>query len=83
MFFGGALLATIRREQGEGSRLDELQALSEKQRAAVSLAEAENVLSAAWKRMQFSTDTYLSKKVVVDCRQHSNVMLAQIQRWSR
>lgn len=45
-------LATVRREQGEGSRLDELQALSEKQRAAVSLAEAENVLSAAWKRMQ-------------------------------
>jgi len=49
---GSALkLATLRRQQGEGTRIDELQARGEKQRASVSLAQADNVLDAAWQRM--------------------------------
>lgn len=47
-----ARLARIRREQGEASRLDELQARGEQQRASVAVAQAENGLTAAWKRMQ-------------------------------
>lgn len=47
-----ARLAKIRREQGEASRLDELQARGEQQRASVAVAQSENGLNAAWKRMQ-------------------------------
>lgn len=47
-----AQLAKVRREQGEASRLDELQARGEQQRAAVTAAQAENGLAAAWKKMQ-------------------------------
>lgn len=47
-----ARLIRILREQGEASRLDELQALAEQQRAAVAVTLAENALQAAWRRMQ-------------------------------
>ena len=47
-----AALAKLRHENGEGTRIDELQARGEQQRAAVAVAQAENVVAAAWKRMQ-------------------------------
>lgn len=47
-----ARLAKIRREQGEASRLDELQARGEQQRAAVAVVQAENGLTVAWRKMQ-------------------------------
>lgn len=47
-----ARLAKIRREQGEASRLDELQARGEQQRASVAVAQADNGVTASWKRMQ-------------------------------
>lgn len=46
-----AHLAELRREQGEGSRIDELQARSEQQRAALRLIQANNGIDAAWNRM--------------------------------
>jgi cobalt-zinc-cadmium efflux system outer membrane protein len=45
-----AALAKLRRESGEGNRIDELQARGEQQRAAVTVAQSEYV-AAAWKRM--------------------------------
>lgn len=47
-----AKLARIRAEQGEASKLDELQARGEQQRAAVAVAQAKNAIDAAWMRMQ-------------------------------
>ena len=47
-----AKLATIRSEQGEASRLDELQARGEQQRAAVAVAQAKNAVEAAWRRLR-------------------------------
>ena len=44
-------LAKLRREQGEGSRIDELQARGEQQRAGVRLLQANNGIDAAWNRM--------------------------------
>lgn len=46
-----AALAKLRRESGEGNRIDELQARGEQQRAAVAVAQSEYVVAAAWKRM--------------------------------
>lgn len=46
-----AALAKLRYENGEGTRIDELQARGEQQRAAVAVAQAENIVAAAWKRM--------------------------------
>ncbi|MHC4879185.1 MAG: TolC family protein [Planctomycetota bacterium] len=45
-------MAKIRSEQGEGSRIDELQARGEQQRARVAVAQAGNAVDAAWKRLQ-------------------------------
>jgi len=47
-----AKLARIRSEQGEASKLDELQARGEQQRAAVVVAQAGNAVEAAWRRMR-------------------------------
>lgn len=47
-----AKLAKIRSEQGEASKLDELQARGEQQRAAVAVAQATNAVEATWKRLQ-------------------------------
>ncbi len=47
-----AKLAKIRSEQGEASKLDELQARGEQQRAAVAVAQASNAVEATWKRLQ-------------------------------
>jgi cobalt-zinc-cadmium efflux system outer membrane protein len=47
-----AKLAKIRSEQGEASKLDELQARGEQQRAAVAVAQAGNAVDGAWRRLQ-------------------------------
>lgn len=47
-----AKLAKIRSEQGEASKLDELQARGEQQRAAVAVAQAKNAVEAAWRRLR-------------------------------
>ncbi len=58
-----ARLAKIRSEQGEASKLDELQARGEQQRAAVAVAQATNAVEATWKRLQAVVgDPTLSKQ---------------------
>ena len=61
-----AKLAKIRSEQGEASKLDELQARGEQQRAAVAVAQASNAVEATWKRLQAVVgDPTLSRQPLV------------------